>query len=327
MKIAIRTDASEQIGSGHAMRCLTLADDLSSRGAEIFFICADLPGNLTGYIKKRGYMVYSLHYLEQKDNKTEDNHLEFLQSIWELDSEKSCLFIKDLLEGDNSKIDWVILDHYAFDHRWHSKAQLYTEKVMVIDDQANRRYDCDILLDQNNIDKNRYLELVPAKCKLFLGPEYALLRPQFRKIRKNLRKRDGQINRILVFLGGSDHSNETAKALDAIRKLRRPDIAVDVVVGLSNKNKEMIKEMSLIMGNVNYHCQVENMAEMMVKADLVICAGGTTTWERCYVGLPAITITVAENQLHGSKDENLAGSQIYLGKNTQVKSNCIELSS
>ncbi|WP_069473702.1 UDP-2,4-diacetamido-2,4,6-trideoxy-beta-L-altropyranose hydrolase [Candidatus Marithrix sp. Canyon 246] len=263
MEILIRTDASEQIGSGHVMRCLSLANELRQK-ARVSFICQELPGNMCDYIEQQGYPVHS----------------------------------NAILAAENKLIDWLIVDHYSIDAQWETTMRPYVRKIMVIDDMANRKHDCDLLLDQNlYVDmESRYHDLVPQHCKQLLGPKYALLRPEFLSARQTLRKRDGSIKRILIFLGGSDPTNETTKALDAIKLLNYPDIAVDVVVGASNPHKEQIKQLCASLPNSSYYCQVSNMAELMVKADLAIGAGGSTNWERCCLGLPSLVITIAENQ-------------------------------
>ena len=329
MKILIRTDASQQIGSGHVMRCLTLANELRQK-AHVSFICQELPGNMCDYIKQQGYPVHS----------------------------------NAILATENKLIDWLIVDHYSLDAQWETTMRPYVRNIMVIDDMANRKHDCDLLLDQNlYMDmESRYHDLVPQHCKQLLGPKYALLRPEFLSSRKNLRKRNGSIKRILIFMGGSDPTNETAKALEAIKLyctkskivistnernlggtqispvgrndsntsimnvrsiLNSPEIAVDVVVGASNPHKEQIKQLCLSLPNINYYCQVSNMAELMVKADLAIGAGGSTNWERCCLGLPSLVITIAENQEELTQTLHEQAYLISLGTKEKVSAETI----
>jgi len=205
LKILIRTDSSVQIGTGHVMRCLTLADELRERGAEIVFVCRDFAGNLCGY--------------------TEGNlkHAAWLGADWQTDARQ----VEEIIKDFNTHPDWLVVDHYALDERWERYLRSYVKKIMVIDDLADRPHDCDLLLDQNFYEnlESRYDGLAPSGCKKLLGPKYALLRPEFREERKNLRKRDGYVKRIMIFFGGSDPTNETTKALEAVRMLNRPDIA------------------------------------------------------------------------------------------------------
>lgn len=277
------------------MRCLTLADDLRQKGAEINFVCREEPGNLINHIGSKRYKVYRL------------------PAGIDLNEEKRCT--KTILSEYETKPDWLIIDHYDIDVSYESSLRKYVKKIMVIDDLANRRHDCDLLLDQNLCEnmKTRYEGLVPEHCQKLLGPKYALLRSEFREARKNLRQRNGNVKRILIFFGGSDPTNETSKALEAMRLLNRPDIAVDVVIGAANPHKEQIGLICSAMSNITFHCQVDNIAQLMANADLAIGAGGTTTWERCYLGLPTIVIILAENQSDIAKYLEKVGIAINLG--------------
>ena len=294
--LIIRADASVQIGTGHVMRCLTLADELRGHGAEVVFVCREFAGNLCGYIKEKGYIVYRLPVSNEQEHNIEGNlkYAAWLGADWQTDAGQ----VEDIIKGLDTPPDWLVVDHYAFDERWEGYLRPYVKKIMVIDDLADRSHDCDLLLDQNFYEnlESRYDGLVPAWCKKLLGPKYALLRPEFKKARENLRKRDGHVKKIMIFFGGSDPTNETAKALEAIRMLNRPDIAVDVVVGAANSHRANVQALCAKMPNVRFHLQVPTMAQLMVTADLFIGAGGTTTWECCFIGLPAIIWVVAENQ-------------------------------
>jgi UDP-2,4-diacetamido-2,4,6-trideoxy-beta-L-altropyranose hydrolase len=296
MKIIFRVDASVQMGTGHVMRCLTLADSLRGAGAGVFFICRELPGHLCDFIDQKGYNVYRLPYRETDTFAIQEGtkHAKLLGVSMEADAEAT----ESLLKRDQG-IQWLIVDHYGIDKRWEARQRPYIKKIMVIDDLADRQHDCDVLLDQNYYEQSetRYDDLVPDHCKKLLGPKYVLLRPEFSEARKNLRNRDGIIRRILVFFGGADPENVTKKALEAVHLLNRPDIAVDVVVGSSNPHKENVKLLCVSMPNTHYYCQVENMAKMMFQADLCIGAGGSSVWERCSVALPSLVIAIAENQI------------------------------
>jgi len=314
--IYFRADASVQIGTGHIMRCLTFADELRGRGAEAVFVCREFDGNLCGYIEEKGYVVHRLSVSNEpeQEHNIEGNlkHAAWLGTDWQTDAMQVEEIIKDL----DTPPDCLVVDHYALDERWEGYLRPCVKKIMVIDDLADRAHDCDLLLDQNIYEnlESRYDSLVPSGCKKFLGPKHALLRPEFSEARKNLRKRDGHVKRIMIFFGGSDSTNETAKALEAIRMLNRPDIAVDVVVGSTNPNKGKINELCATMTNVTYYCQVSNMAKLMADADLFIGGGGSTTWERCCLGLPSLIISTARNQNAIAVGCDQAGIGIHINK-------------
>ena len=318
MKILIRTDSSVQIGTGHVMRCLTLADELRGRSAKVVFVCREFVGNLCGYIEEKGYVVRRLPVSDspEQDVEADLKHAAWLGADWQTDARQ----VEEIIKALESPPEWLVVDQYALDERWEGYLRSYVKKTMVIDDLADRSHDCDLLLDQNFYDnlESRYDGLVPSRCKKLLGPQYALLRPEFREARKNLRKRDGHVKRILIFFGGSDPTNETAKALEAVRMLNRPDIAVDVVVGSANPYREAIDRDCKAMSGCNFYCQLSNIAELMASANLAIGAGGATTLERIYMGLPSIVITVAENQETSIQAQAHHGHLIYAGRNHDV---------
>ncbi len=291
MHIIIRTDASVKIGSGHIMRCLTLADALAAKGAKIVFVCRELPGNMCDFIMKKGYTVWRMPYHNGYNADVTWSRVESL-----IDAQETIEILKQKCE----KFDWLIADHYGIEREWETAMRPYSKQVMVIDDLANREHDCDVILDQNLYIgmESRYDSLIPSECKTFLGPEYVLLRPEFIREYFNgcIKRRTGDIHNILIFFGGSDATNETKKALEAIVAINNPNICTNVVIGSSNIYKDEIKKSCREIRNCFCHCQVNNMAQLMSEADLAIGAGGTTTWERCFLGLPAITVCIAGNQ-------------------------------
>ena len=294
MNITFRTDSSLQIGSGHVMRCLTLADELRQRGADIMFVCREFPGNMIALIAAKGYPVVRLAQAEAEYAEAPEDpaHAAWLGVTWQQDAAETITAVGD------TKPEWLIIDHYAIDCRWELLLRSQVSKIMVIDDIADRSHDCDLLLDQNLYEgmETRYDTLVPKSCQKLLGPKYALLRPEFAAARKNLRQRDGQVKRVLVFFGGVDPTNETEKTLQALAGINDRQFDVDVVVGGGNLHKEQINKICAANDGFHYHCQVDNMAELMAAADLAIGAGGATTWERCFLGLPSIVLVLAKNQ-------------------------------
>lgn len=320
MRVAIRVDSSTVIGSGHLMRCLTLAEQFrKQKSAEIHFISRDLDGNLHEQIYGAGF---ALHVLPRHSwGKSLVGYVAWLTVPWNVDAEEAKAVLREL-----GKVNCLVVDSYALGKAWEREIRPYVDKIFVIDDLANREHDCDVLLDQNYyLDTDcRYKGLVPGKCKLLLGPRHALLREEFYEVRKHLQKRDGQIRKILVFYGGSDVTNETMKALNAlcIWHETRPEAAVDVIVGASNPHQQKIADFCNSPTTrkwMNYHCQVDNMAEFMARADLALGAGGSTTWERCFLELPSIVTTVAENQEKIAEDCAAAGYITYLGRAEKVE--------
>jgi UDP-2,4-diacetamido-2,4,6-trideoxy-beta-L-altropyranose hydrolase len=289
--IAIRVDASNEIGTGHFMRCLTLADGLQRCGAKVCFVSRYLPEHLVEALGKNGHRLIGLADGRGEGPGSDLAHAHWLGTSQERDAEE-CIG----LLGDQSW-DWLVVDHYALDMRWESVLRCVAKKILVIDDLADRRHDCDVLLDQNFYGDQdvRYESRVPADCRLLLGPRYALLRKEFREWRDRALPRGGAAKRILVFFGGVDADNHTGRALRALIALDLKNIGIDVVIGALHPERSRIEAMCTEHGFL-LHVQTSLMAELMAAADVSIGAGGSATWERCCLGLATLAICTAENQ-------------------------------
>lgn len=322
MKAFIRADASVEIGTGHIMRCLTLAGGLAGRGAKVSFICRELPGNICGLIEAKGFEVHRLPYKQTELKAPAGARLyEKWLGVNKLQDAKETIGI--LAKGPEP--DWLIIDHYSIDIAWESLVRPHTRGIMVIDDLADRGHDCDILLDQNLFERpqGRYDGLINEGCKMLLGPEYMLLRPEFIEARKKTRIRSSRIERILVFFGGSDPTDETAKTLRALNDPVFKDIKIDVVVGGSNARKHDIEDLCSAMPDVSFYCQTDAMCGLMSEADLAIGACGTTAWERCCLGLPSIVIVTAQNQAEIAANLDRIGAIASLGRSEDVSEGAI----
>jgi len=270
------------------MRCLTLADELKKKNHDVAFICRELMGNLITLIK------YPVLILPKDDNfQSDDLYLTWLGATQEQDA-------KQTIEVISKNTDILIVDSYALDEIWHKQLRQHTQKIMVIDDLADRQFNCDMLLNQNlGSQPKDYEKKVLNSCVLLLGCDYALLRPEFKKLRKkSLEKRRNikEIKDILVSMGGSDIKNIT---YDILKQLDSK-FNVVVVLGPLSSHNEMIKDYA-IDKNIEVIISTNNMAQLMFNADLAIGASGSTNWERLCLGLPSLIFTVAENQIKFSK--------------------------
>jgi UDP-2,4-diacetamido-2,4,6-trideoxy-beta-L-altropyranose hydrolase len=144
------------------------------------------------------------------------------------------------------------------------------------------------------------------------------LRDEFREHRAGIRRRDGKLKRVFVFFGGSDMPDLTSRALNALEMLNRHDIAIDVVVGGGNVHRDRIRKWCVDRTNINFHCNTSDMARLMSSADLAIGAGGSTTWERCSVGLGSLVVSLADNQTPIAREAAKAGACRFLGEHTEV---------
>jgi UDP-2,4-diacetamido-2,4,6-trideoxy-beta-L-altropyranose hydrolase len=289
--IAFRVDASNQIGTGHFMRCLTLADALKQRGVQIRFVSRRLPEHLRSMLVTKGHEFALLDSVQNDVALHELAHAHWLEVSQAQDAADSIRALSD------RTWDWLIVDHYALDSRWESVLRQTAKKILVIDDIADRQHDCDVLLDQNFYADMQasYTGKVPAKCQLLLGLRYALLRDEFRQLHEQIKPRTGPVKRILVFFGGVDADNYTGHAIEALSEINISDLHVDVVIGAQHPRRAEIETTCAAQGFV-CHVQTNRMAELMAAADLAIGAGGSATWERCCLGLPTLAFCIAENQ-------------------------------
>lgn len=304
MKVVFRADASLEIGTGHIMRCLTLASALSARGANCHFICRAHHGNLIEVIQGKSYIVHVLPVVPAtgSDSTALDpgKYAPLDQSLWlgatqAQDAEACSHILKE------QKPDWLIVDHYALDARWELVLAPNYKKLMVIDDLADRPHACDLLLDQTfGRDAADYHPFVRPTCRLLCGSQYALLRPEFAALRHcSLQRRSRPVVReLLITMGGVDKNNATGHVLKALRTCFLPaDCRITVVMGA----------MAPWLGEVRTQAQgmpaitrvlvgVSDMAQLMADSDLAIGAAGATSLERCCLGLPTIMLVLAENQ-------------------------------
>lgn len=300
-KVLIRADASLAIGSGHVMRCLSLAAALRARGADVQFVSRVLPGHLHAAIVAQGYALHALPAPQATvPARPESAHAHWL-AVTEDQDVADTRAVLDGLGG----VDWLVVDHYALDASWQRALRPWYRQLAVIDDLADRDHDADVLVDQNLGAGGRYDRRVPAGCVQLLGPGYALLRDEFALARRHLRDRSGGIGRVLVFMGGVDAGGYTECAIDALSALQqRPQ--VDVVVGPANPRAAAIAARCTGLG---FECTqgATDMAARMAAADFAIGAGGSTTWERACMGLPALIVIAADNQRPGALAMAAAG--------------------
>lgn len=320
MIVGIRVDASKELGAGHFFRCLTLARCLSAAGADVKFFAQSPDRILRQRVATLGLSLIALrrdfdqHSLSPnpKSKKWQDlDAKEFVSAVGEL----------------GTKLDWVVVDHYFLDSYWERQVRQIARAIMVIDDLANRAHDADILIDQNlgRCYESRYAGLVPRSCKLLLGPTYALIRREFAQARSRSAVRTGPVRRLVVSFGGSDPTNETTKSVNALLGLKDGQWKADVVLGPFNNR---VKEVEALVGNrseFRVHCDPVNLCEILAKADLAIGGAGVTAIERASLYLPAIVVTVADNQLEIAHEMSRRGIVTYVGKSNEVTSTDIRV--
>jgi len=311
MRFAFRVDASLQIGTGHVMRCLTLAEALRNAGAEVSFISRELPGNMIDRLQKKRFPVTPLPAPNGPIPEGPPVHAPWAEVDWERDAEQTCAAFKA------STPDWLVVDHYAWDQRWEKAVRRAGMQILVVDDLADRTHYCELLLDQNlgraAVD---YQSMVPEGCKILIGPRYALLRQEFAEKRSEslVRRKTGELGHILISMGGIDKENLTGRILEALQQAQAPaDCRITVVLGENAPWFEEINdyaEKSAVLTTVLR--DVDNMAALMSEADLAFGGAGVSTWERCAVGLPTILFSMAANQASNAQAMTSARAALHV---------------
>ncbi len=304
MRVAFRVDASPGIGNGHLMRCLVLADTLRKRGAKPVFLCRPFPGHANGLVQQRDFEIRLLP-VGLRAESAPPAHAAWLGAGLDEELEACAAHVR-------AGADVIVLDHYALDERWEKAVRPWVNGIMVIDDLADRRHDCDLLLDQNPMpdQESRYQHLVPAACRLLTGCAYALIDPAFREAAEQATARTA-VRRLLLSFGGGDQDNLTGSAL---RELEPVAVSGDVVIGRAHPHRADMEALCRESGGRwTLHVQTQRMPELMAQADLALGGGGISHWERCLMGLPAVVTAMADNQVAPTEMVAARGACLYLG--------------
>ena len=313
MQIAFRVDASLQSGTGHVMRCLTLANALRAQGALCRFICRQQPGDLTDLLRQHEYEVLTLPALSNTAMQSKNNapYEDWLMTSWEEDAQQTAEVLAPF-----SRQNWLVVDHYALDDRWERAVSACYQRLLVIDDLADRPHYADLLLDQTFGRMSAdYVGLTNPECKLCCGIDYVLLRPEFDlwRPRSLERKRTGDLRRIMISLGGVDQQNFSQDVLLALCAACLPsELEVCLVLGVSSPWIEETRKFVKEIHGVELKVAVNNMAELLSHCDLVIGAAGSSAWERCCLGVPTLMLVLVDNQREIAAQLSAVGAAILL---------------
>jgi UDP-2,4-diacetamido-2,4,6-trideoxy-beta-L-altropyranose hydrolase len=301
LRIAFRTDASLQIGIGHVMRCLTLADAMRDRGADCIFICRPHSGHLLDLIAQRGHQTLALPDLMKEGRPSCDGTAreDWLGTHWIADAVDTQQVLNHCIGSE--PLDWLVVDHYDLERQWEQAVRASTKHIMVIDDLADRLHDCEVLLDQTfGRAADDYRALVPSDCNLLSGSRYALLRPEFSALRPySLQRRvRPTLRELLITMGGVDKDNATGLVLQALCTCPLPlSCRITVVMGATAPWLDEVRRQAQDMPwPTRVQVGVRDMAQLMADSDLAIGAAGSTSWELCCLGVPNLLVCTAANQ-------------------------------
>ncbi|MCG3189247.1 MAG: UDP-N-acetylglucosamine--N-acetylmuramyl-(pentapeptide) pyrophosphoryl-undecaprenol N-acetylglucosamine transferase [Burkholderiaceae bacterium] len=293
-RIVIRADASLAIGSGHVVRCISLAHALRARHAQVSFVTRSLGLEAQEAVRAHGFDCAVLPSVrDEAIDDTRVPHARWAGVGWQSDAAQTVAAL------DGRRMDWVIVDHYAFDARWHEfVASRLGCALAAIDDLADRDLAVDLLVDHNLSDDHRlkYDGRLPARSVLLGGPRYALLGPSYAAARRYAFHEE--VRSIGIFMGGSDAANLSLLALQACR-LAGFDGTVEIALTRRHPHFAALQAAaSESGGSTRLSVDLADLSGFFARHDLQIGAGGGATWERCCIGVPTLAVVAADNQRH-----------------------------
>ncbi|MCH7594911.1 MAG: UDP-2,4-diacetamido-2,4,6-trideoxy-beta-L-altropyranose hydrolase, partial [Chloroflexi bacterium] len=292
--VAFRVDANSTMGAGHLMRCLSLAEACRAQGGEPVFFTATAAEGLVERVRTAGFGIVQI------EPDAPDRGVRAI-CVW----------------ASANKRSWVVLDGYQFNGAYQLAVAQAGARLLVIDDHVRLpRYHSDLVLDQNLGSEGRRYPVSP-RCRVLLGPRYALLAPGFTDAAVNARTHPERASRVLVTLGGADPDDATSLIISALNPAGSTDefpndLEVTVVIGAANRRRDEVREHAERSGFEVVE-NTTNMPGLMADADMAVIAAGSTSWEVCRMGLPTITITLADNQREIAAALADAGVAVSLG--------------
>ncbi|MDO6774779.1 UDP-2,4-diacetamido-2,4,6-trideoxy-beta-L-altropyranose hydrolase [Shewanella sp. 3_MG-2023] len=307
-QVLIRTDSGQHIGSGHIMRCLTIANSLSRKGAIVTFCCRNHSGHQAKVLE--GFNVLQLSESAQYIQGDGDYpHSHWLGCTEAQDAEDTLEAVKH----NGIKPDWIIVDHFSLGAQWESRVATETQsQIVVIDGLRDRPHQCQMLIDPTLHSRS----CSPSDGRVYIGPWNIPLREEFRGVNPSLRT---QLKKVFVCFGGVDKDDVTGQVCQVLlqRSLRQELDRVDVVVGASYPHIERLEALCRQHANyLNLEVQSSQISRLMEQADLAIGAGGGISWERCAAALPALCWTIADNQSVPNEQLAKLNAIMNLGKVT-----------
>lgn len=276
---------NEQIATGHIMRCLSIADALRGLGEPVRFILAD--EQAVSLLKQRGYDAIVLH--------TQWNCMEEELSV-----------LSQVIR--NEHIDKLLIDSYQVTQRYLAElSKLVT--TFYIDDLNLFEYPVDAVICYANYWKKFQYKINDKRTTYLLGMKYVPLKQAFWNCEAKIISE--KADNLLILTGGSDPFNVTEQILDSIDTYQFQTI--DVICGIYNTNYNKFVKKYENNKNIKFHQAVNNIEQYMKNADIAISAGGTTLYELCAIGTPAISFSFADNQLDNVRQFQEDGLIDYAG--------------
>ena len=292
MRLLFRVDCSVSIGAGHLMRTLCLANLAARYGITSHFLCKDLPGFDTTLITQQHHEMTLLP--------SDITWRQFYRLLLTL-----------------GQFDWLIVDHYQLDQRWERAVGALLPQQLIIDDLANRDHWATQLLDMSLIRQARDYHSSHWLREPLLGPSFALLRPEFASLRPQAvikRRATDMVNHLLISLGAMDADNHLTRLINALDSLPLAPLTIDIALSRHAPHLMALKKaIASSRHAITLHLDSDQMAQLMLNADLAIGAGGISCWERATLALPTLLFILADNQRGNSQQLSHINAASYLG--------------
>lgn len=294
-RIAVRVDASAVMGTGHLRRCLSLAQALVELGAQVLLLARRLDEVAPHVLAKASLTGVQVQWLPAPDPSLPSgppfSHRDWAGVPAQQDAAETVAALQ------SSSVDWLVIDHYAFDQTWHQQVrQGLGCPILVIDDLADRGLDAEVLLD-HNLDADhlaKYAGVLRRTPRLLAGPRYALLSPVYR-CAPPYRHHD-TVRSLGVFMGGTDPGSASARVLRTCRQAGFTGL-VEVVSSSVNPHLAELQAACAALPPTRLTLDEPDLSAFFARHDLQIGAGGGASWERCCMGVPSIGLVLAANQL------------------------------
>jgi UDP-2,4-diacetamido-2,4,6-trideoxy-beta-L-altropyranose hydrolase len=289
--LLIRADASARIGTGHVMRCLALAQAWRRSGGSAIFASAEITAALEARLAGEGFQSVRLSVTPGTNE----------------DAAKTA----EMARSQNAS--WVVADGYHFGPNYQQVIKAAGLRLLLLDDYGHAvEYVADLVLNQNLTADAALYARCATYTRLLLGTRYALLREEFLRWSNWKREIPAVARKVLVTLGGGDPDNVTGKVVQALKQFS--EIETKVVIGGSNPHVQSLQS-SIIHhpSSIQLVVDAPNMPELMAWADVAIVAGGSTSWELAFMGLPSLVLIIADNQLAVARQLDKDGVSINLG--------------
>jgi UDP-2,4-diacetamido-2,4,6-trideoxy-beta-L-altropyranose hydrolase len=295
MRVAIRVDASTAMGLGHVKRCLSLGKALRVLGATVCYVTRPLGLDTAARLGAEGMAVLQLSVITMAPQEPQPNDPPYV--AWggvdpALDAQETSA----ILLGFGTHWDWIVVDSYALDARWHrSVRDIIGARICVIDDLANRSLDCDLLVDHNFAADHRakYATRASSATRILGGPQFALLDPAYERAAKHQIKTE--VRDIGIFMGGTDPWNASSFAVRACRGFAGFKGGIEIATTAANPHLSELLTLCENDRRLSVTIDAPDLTGFFARNDLQIGAGGGAVWERCCIGAPTIAMVLADN--------------------------------